>query len=118
MRILIATHDRGVVGGTEVYLDAVIQPLRSAGHELRILSERSSAPDRTEIGGNASGHIRADEISFSACLEEVRLFAPSVVYLNGLQNCELEESLIRGYPSIAYVHNYVGCCISGRKMHS
>lgn len=119
MRILIATEHRSVVGGVEKYLQTVMPGLASRGHNLSLLYERPPAGEAETI---EPAHMPmplwcAAEWPQTDLLAEVAQWGPDVVYSHGLTSPQLEDALLRSYPTVLYAHNYYGTCISGRKCH-
>jgi glycosyltransferase involved in cell wall biosynthesis len=116
MRILIATRHMAIVGGVETYLQAVL-PQLVAVHELGVLAEvtatggiLAACPDVPVW--YASGPTRA------AVLEEIRRWRPDVVYCHGLEDPDLESTLVQSFATVMFAHNYHGTCISGSKSHT
>lgn len=119
MRILLATSHRGLSGGAEKYLQAVIPRLAERGHSLGLLYEY---PFHGEPGID-SGVVRipswcSKELGVDAALRSVGAWAPDVVYSHGLDDSGLERSLLASYPAVFYAHTYYGTCVSGRKCYS
>jgi glycosyltransferase involved in cell wall biosynthesis len=110
VRILIASHHRGVVGGTESYLRTLIPALRARGHEMRLLHELPDEPDHESIDPDGAS-IRVA----TGALSEVAAWRPDLVYAHGLLDPGLEETLVHGHPSVLFAHGYYGTCASGTK---
>jgi glycosyltransferase involved in cell wall biosynthesis len=119
MRILIATTYRNLIGGVERYLKVLIPGLLERGHEVGLLYEHHyDAP--AETIDPANGHVPA-WCGSGAHLEDALLrlaeWRPEIVYSQGLEDGDLEGSLLETYHAVLYAHNYLGTCISGRKCH-
>lgn len=118
MRILVATQHRGVVGGVETYLRALLPALRDAGHDVALLTE-----DGAGIGSIAQHCPEIDEWNAKAfkiddLCASLAEWRPDVVFNNGLANPSLEARLADRFPTVMYAHNYHGTCVSGTKCHS
>jgi glycosyltransferase involved in cell wall biosynthesis len=118
MRILIATHHLGIVGGVETYLNALIPLLVSAGHEVGLLYE--AAASGLTITGNAPGipHWQCGGEETAATIQNIEEWRPDIVYDNGVADADLADSLASRFPTVLYAHVYLGTCISGTKCHS
>jgi len=120
MRILIASQNRNLVGGIEMYLQAVIPGLLKRGHQVALLYETALSPKLKTIDPPAAPlpAWSPTEGGTAAALRSVAEWQPDVVYSQGLEDGSLEDALLSGYPTVLYGHNYYGTCISGRKCHS
>ncbi len=120
MRILLATSHRGLLGGAEKYLQSVLPGLIQRGHSVGLLYEYSS--DTAEPGiDSQAGHIPSwcsMELGVDSLLRSLKTWAPDVIYSHGLDDSELERSLLDSYPVAMYAHTYYGTCVSGRKCYS
>lgn len=120
MRILIASSSRNVIGGVEKYLQSLFPPLIAAGCEPGVLHETPLVATRQPID---PPQLRLPSWDLSALgtadtLRSIAEWGPEVVYNHGLENGELEDSLLRTYPTVLYAHNYYGTCGIGGKSHS
>jgi glycosyltransferase involved in cell wall biosynthesis len=119
MRILIATSHRGLWGGAEKYLQSVMPGLIERGHSLGLLYEY---PSQAEGGiDSVVGGVPAwcsMELGVDSALRSLQTWAPDIVYSQGLDDSELERSLLDSYPVALYAHTYYGTCVSGRKCHA
>jgi glycosyltransferase involved in cell wall biosynthesis len=119
MRILIATTYRNLIGGVERYLEVLIPGLLERGHEVGLLYEHYwDAPAETI---DANSHVPAwcgSGENHEEVLRKVSEWRPEIVYSQGLEDGDLEGSLLQNYHAALYAHNYIGTCISGRKCHS
>jgi glycosyltransferase involved in cell wall biosynthesis len=120
MRILIATQNRNLVGGVEMYLQAVIPGLLGRGHQVALLYENSFSPKLKSIDPPAAPLPAwcPTEGGTAVAMLSGAGWQPDVVYSQGLEDGSLEDALLGGYPTVLYGHNYYGTCISGRKCHS
>ncbi len=120
MRILVATHHRGLVGGAETYLQALLPLLVDRGHEVAVLAEAPITPGAGGIDALVPG-IRSwitREVGGPAALDGVAGWRPEVVFQHGVVDFKLEAFLAASYPSILFAHAYYGTCISGTKRHA
>lgn len=111
MRILIANSNRGLVGGTEAYLRAVLPTLRQRGHDLALLWEYTGQP-AIDDGGDGLPHWGPGSIA------DVARWGPDVVYCHGLSDSGLEGELLARWPAVLFAHNYYGTCMTGTKCHA
>jgi glycosyltransferase involved in cell wall biosynthesis len=119
MRILVATSHRGIVGGVETGLRDGLRGLRNRGHEVALAFLYPAAPGQAgiddKVGGLPAwqlGGARGDE-----ALREVVAWRPDVAYLHGLDDPALEGALLARFPTVLFVHDYHGTCVSGNKRH-
>src|SRR5690242_10101494 len=108
MRILIAIHNHGVVGGAETYLRRLLPRLRERGHELALLTERDANPGEAAIDDLAPGTPRwaSGLLGARRCVDDLASWRPEVAYLHGLEDLALEESVVAHVPSAFYAHAY------------
>ena len=120
MRILIANCHRDIVGGTEKYLQSLIPALGSAGHEVGLVYEYGPVSGGPSIDPAEAGlpAWSREELSDAAAWQQLERWNPSVVYLNGLESNDLENSLLDRYPAVFFGHGYYGTCGTGRKCHA
>jgi glycosyltransferase involved in cell wall biosynthesis len=120
MRILIATTHRNMVGGVERYLQVLIPGLMDRGHQLGLLYESSfdAASESIDPAGARLAAWRATRATREEVLGRVAEWRPEVVYSQGLEDGDLEDSILQSYRAVLYAHNYFGTCISGRKCHA
>jgi glycosyltransferase involved in cell wall biosynthesis len=120
VRIVIATSHRGLWGGVEKYLESMIPTLIQRGHSVGLLYEYPLHANQEGID-SAAGRVPSwcsSELGVDSVLHSLQTWAPDVVYSHGLDNSELERSLLDSYPAALYAHTYYGTCVSGRKCHS
>jgi glycosyltransferase involved in cell wall biosynthesis len=120
MRVLIATSNRGVLGGVEKYLQSVIPGLIQRGHSAGLLYEYpfGGAEEAIDHEGGQIESWCSRELGAQSTLRSIASWKPDVVYSQGLDDSLLEATLLEKYPSILYAHTYYGTCVSGRKCHS
>jgi glycosyltransferase involved in cell wall biosynthesis len=118
MRIAFVNHNRRKVGGAEVYLDSVMPAFAAAGHEITWIYETDSPSDREPISCPPGSKAWYASRGVTPLLPELKLWSPRVIFIHGLLDPDLEAALIRVAPSIHYVHNYYGTCISGNKLNA
>lgn len=119
MRIAFVNHSRRKVGGAEVYLDSVMPAFARCGHEVAWLYESDPQSDRELISLPANvATWCASSLGHMQTLEALRRWRPDVVFTHGLADPYFESAVIEVAPSVQYLHNYYGTCISGDKLHS
>ncbi|HUN87861.1 MAG TPA: glycosyltransferase family 4 protein [Terriglobales bacterium] len=119
MRIAFVSHSHRKVGGTEVYLDSILPALSRAGHSVAWLYEKDLALSHDPIFTSEPGSAwSASELGLTKSLRMLEQWKPDVIYAHGVSDPELEVAVIAVAPSVLYLHNYYGTCISGDKLHS
>jgi glycosyltransferase involved in cell wall biosynthesis len=118
MRIAFVSHNRRKVGGAEVYLDSVMPAFAAAGHKIAWLYETDTPPDREPIACPSEAEAWGAARDVTHTLRELRHWSPEVIFTHGLLDPALEAALLEIAPSVLYVHNYYGTCISGNKLNS
>ena len=119
MRIAFVSHCRRKVGGAEVYLDSVLPAFARAGHDVAWLAETDPPSAREPISCPSDApQWTASALGQTESLQQLWEWEPDLVYTHGLYDPELEGALLDIAPSVLYVHNYYGTCISGDKLHS
>jgi glycosyltransferase involved in cell wall biosynthesis len=116
MRVLIATHYRGIVGGAETYLRDLLPRLAGRGHDLALLYEAPAAPGAAAIDDGVPG-IPAWRVGELDAALRVRGWRPDVGFAHGLFDRAAEADLVARYPSVLFAHAQYGTCISGTKAH-
>lgn len=120
MRILIATFHRNVIGGTEKYLQALIPGLIDRGHQVAFLYEKPFDPTLESVTPSehpVAAYCLAEE-GLASVLQAVSEWKPDVVYNQGLQAGDLEDTLLDSYPTVLFAHGYYGTCATGNKCHA
>jgi glycosyltransferase involved in cell wall biosynthesis len=118
VRILIATRNRTIIGGIETYVRAIIPALREQGHEIGLLYEEHDVKGDDAVSPWPDPKGPSWSAKDSELLTRLDQWKPEVVYLNGLANGDLENTLARCFPTICFQHVYTGTCISGTKCHA
>lgn len=118
MRIAFVSHSRRKVGGTEVYLDSILPAFSRAGHAIAWLYEADPAAIQDPISSSGAGAVWcAAELGITKSLHLLAEWRPDVIYAHGLSDPEFEAAVLGLAPSVLYVHNYYGTCISGDKLN-
>ncbi|MCP9494510.1 MAG: glycosyltransferase family 4 protein [Pyrinomonadaceae bacterium MAG19_C2-C3] len=118
MHIAIINDNRRLVGGVETYLNGVIKALADRNHSLSFFSEISLPVERAEIGLPTNSPVWCvAELGVKRALDSLRAWQPDVIYAHGLGDTELEAETIKIAPSVFFIENYYGTCISGSKTH-
>jgi glycosyltransferase involved in cell wall biosynthesis len=115
MKILIATAHRGVVGGVETYLRALLAALRGRGHELALLYDHPAPPGAAAIDDLCPDLPAWPTSGKGNPVESAAAWGPEVCYLQGLTDPGLESALAGRFPVAFFAHNYAGTCVSGTK---
>jgi len=120
VRVLIPTFHPNVIGGTEKYLQALIPGLIQRGHQVALLHEIPFDPARESITPpeqSVAAFCLADE-DVDSVVRSVAEWKPDVVYNQGLQASDLEDTLVDTYPTVLFAHGYYGTCGTGNKCHA
>ena len=122
MKIIIATQHRGIVGGIETYLQALVPALLENGHAIAMVYDYAPADAATSTVDPPKAKLPVwytEGLSRgSKPWQELTRWAPDVVYSNGLASLEVDQALQENYPTVLYLHNYWGTCTTGRKCHA
>lgn len=112
MRILIATTYRGVPGGTETYLRALLPALVARGYSvglLYLIDTPDGAP-RIDDGLDLPTWFGRDSVP-----DEVFRWRPDVCLLQMTDSAEVDETLVDRLPTVLYAHSFYGTCATGLK---
>ena len=120
MRILIATWNRNLVGGTEKYLQALLPGLLDAGHEIGLVYEHPFRPEQEAVDAPNFGLTTwcLADLGLAAVMRSIAEWKPDIVYSQGLDGGDLENALLDFYPVVLFAHNYYGTCGTGTKCYS
>ena len=119
MRIGVVTWNARKVGGTEAYLDRVLPGLHHAGHQVALLSQVDSPADRTRICVPKGSPLYCVSTAGSGqALDQLHKWRPDLIYLQGLDDSDLEARLSTIAPVVFFAHNYYGTCVDGSKLFS
>lgn len=116
MRILVATVNKGIVGGIETYLKTILPLLRESGNESAFLYEQDAAShyvDQSASGG-PSWIVGQNHEGLVAALA----WRPDICFSHSFMFPENDSRLIETVPTILFAHGYYGSCISGTKNHA
>jgi glycosyltransferase involved in cell wall biosynthesis len=120
MRILVATAQRGIVGGAETYLLDLLPLLCARGHDVSLLYERQAEQGRTHVDARAPGlpswSLQDDGVA--EVLRHAAAWRPDVCFSHGLQSCAAEAGLLEHFPAVLFAHTYHGTCVSGTKRYA
>lgn len=117
LRIGIVNWTRGLVGGTERYLAALVPHLAAAGHEVAAVFETDAARGAATIDGG-DARIAIAPFGAEAAGRFLGGWCPDVLYLHGLLSPETERALVAAFPSVLFAHGYYGTCATGAKRHT
>jgi glycosyltransferase involved in cell wall biosynthesis len=117
VRIAVTSWTNRYVGGVETYLGDLLPALTELGHQVALLYETdlptqagSLVRDHSSIPQWSAAGIGAD-----AALNALRHWKPDLIFGHGIHNVQLEARTLQLAPSVFFVHNYYGTCISGTK---
>jgi len=117
MRILLATHARGAVGGVESYVRGTVPELIRRGHQLAAIFEHGyeSAGARPDPYAGCL-EWRLDDLPLAGLAAAARAWNPDLIWTHGLQSAALEDALLEIAPAVLFSHNYDGTCATGLKL--
>lgn len=116
MRIAVVNWSSRRVGGVEDYVSLLIPALVRAGMSVAFWHEVDEPLGRGRIDSrSAVANFCAAEMGVDAALDALRHWKPDLIYVQQLQNLDIEAKLLDIAPSVLCLHNYVGTCISGGK---
>ena len=116
MRVAVASWTSRYAGGIESYLGAVMPALRHAGLDVAFFHEADEPSNRARI--DLADGVPAFSVlpgGVDHAVEQLSKWKPDVVYVHGLHDVATADRLLDIAPSVAFVHTYVGTCISGTK---
>jgi glycosyltransferase involved in cell wall biosynthesis len=113
LRIALVNWTARVAGGVETYLRDLIPALLARGHAVALFAESDVPADRQPIAGGEARII--DTVDRTR--EALRAWRPDVLFVHGLDNPEVERTILGMGPVAYFAHNYRGTCISGEKAH-
>jgi glycosyltransferase involved in cell wall biosynthesis len=116
VNIAVVTRYLHRVGGVETYLEHVLPSLAARGHTVGVWHEVDRPSDGERLVPSA---IQAWNIgdNHEAALVDLACWLPDVVFLHGLSNPDIESRFASSAPSVLFMHDYQGACISGFKTH-
>jgi glycosyltransferase involved in cell wall biosynthesis len=116
MKLLVLNRSRGLIGGVEMYLNALLPRLIAQGHETWFAYE--SEPLATGESVCDLGE-RTCQISTPSSLRAlVQDLKPDLAFVHGLDSVELETTAVEEMRVALFLHGYQGACISGAKRHA
>jgi len=122
MKIVIATQNRGIVGGVETYLQSLVPALMESGHDIALVYEHVPADPAGPTVDPRDARLPVwyvEELKRSSGhLRELMDWAPDVVYSQGLDSVEINQNLQENFPTVLYLHGYSATCTTGRKCHA
>jgi glycosyltransferase involved in cell wall biosynthesis len=113
-KVLIATAHRGVVGGTETYLRALLPALGDRGYDLGLLYD-ASAGNVGAIDAECP-RLRTWHTANSG-VENALRWSPDVCFCHGMLTPDPEEQLVKHVPTLLFAHGYFATCATGIKCH-
>src|ERR1700678_826772 len=119
MRIALAIDNARMTGGAESYLDVLAPRLTEAGQQTALICEYDAPVDRRRISVDQGAPIWCiGEQGLKRALEELKRWQPEVIFSQGMCDAVIEEQLQAIAPTVNFLHDYYGICVSGTKMFS
>lgn len=119
MRIAIVGSTQEIVGGAEVYLSWALSDFVASGHVVgfafEVATQRVDRAADRGLDGIQRWCIR--ELGKPRFFEELRRFAPDIVYLNYTDDPDIELELSRTFRCVLFAHGYYGTCMTGTRTH-
>lgn len=111
------THwTRRTVGGIEAYIASVAAALHNAGHAICLFCEQDAPATRDRYRLPAEVPVwSVEELGADHAIQELRAWAPDIIFAHGLLDPQLEAATLDVAPGIFFAHSYYGTCISGGK---
>jgi glycosyltransferase involved in cell wall biosynthesis len=119
MRIAIVSSTQEIVGGAEVYVRWVLRDFLEQAHTVGFAFEYATKNEARAADRDLEGVSRwcIADLGRERFLEEMREFAPDLVYLNYTHDPHIELELCRTFPCVLFAHSYYGTCATGTRMH-
>lgn len=115
MRIAIVSRFHLEIGGTEAYIGLALEALVRAGHTVAFWHETSLAGAAKPIPLPPGVPLLNSRHGPSASIDTLRSWKPDIIYCHGLTHPQTEAEMLGVAPSVLFVHDYYGTCISGSK---
>ena len=116
MKIAIVNWTDRLAGGAETYVGQVAPALIGLGHEVLLWHEGHTPSGRGPIAGLGDlTTVSAAQSGVDRSLQDLRRWAPDVLFVQGLFDPETERAIIAHAPAVFFGHNYYGTCITGSK---
>jgi len=115
VRIALLNWSARQAGGVETYLARLMPALSARGHQLKLVAEVDRPGDRPPILADAASVLVVEQLGAPQTRAALDLWRPDVVYDHGVEHPDTERLLLEQTPSLHFVHNYNGMCISGAK---
>lgn len=115
MRIAVAAHSAGRVGGVESYLADLIPALVQRGHDLGCWFESALPGGQPILASPHDVRVWTGDDRHGDPLLPLREWRPDVIYQHGLRSVALERQLTGIAPVVFFAHSYYGACISGTR---
>jgi glycosyltransferase involved in cell wall biosynthesis len=110
VRILLVNPSSRRIAGTETYIEDLLDELSRRGVASALLASSNDPAERPIIQRPAG-------VPLFHQLAQAESWQPTVVMVNGRLSPDWESELCRRYPSVFFLHNFFGTCISGLKRH-
>ena len=108
-----------MVGGVESYLGSIVPGLVARGHDVALWCEVDAPADRQPIPLPKSlPRWSVAEQGADRATLELRAWRPDVLFVQGLEDPNLEAAMLGIAPVVLFAHAYRGTCISGAKAFS
>ena len=116
MRLALFNWSNRLAGGAETYLANLIPELVRRRVELALFHEIDAPADRARLPlpPTACSWIGAQP-GLGRALEGLRRWRPDLIYAHGCEDPAVEGAVFQIAPTVAFLHNYYGTCISGAK---
>lgn len=116
LRIAVVNRYRRMAGGAESYLVETVRGLHQEGHTISFWCEEDEPADRDCIPLASDIPVRVlDDMGAGRRFDLLQSWSPDVVYSHGELQPGTHSAITAIAPSVAFVHNHYGTCISGFK---
>lgn len=116
MRIAFLNWTPRAVGGIETYIASVMRECDRRGIATALVYESEGPEDRPAMELPAQSILlSASKLGLDNLIGELKAWNPDLVFAHGHISPDLEMSSQTIAPSLYFIHNYHGTCISGLK---
>ncbi len=117
MKLAVFNWSNRLAGGAETYLGNVLPALAARpGFDLALLHEIDAPTDRLRLPrleGMPTWNVAA--MGLARALDGLRAWGPDLIYAHVSHDPAVEAAVFQRAPTVAFIHNYYGTCISGFK---
>lgn len=117
MKIAVTHQYSTIIGGAEHAVSSSIMDLIQQGHELVFIHEDEQGDGQPVAPAGLLKSMRLADRTAASVFAHLARWRPDIVFNHGLHGPEHLRQMQQVAPTVSYVHDYVGACISGTKLH-